>query len=131
MTQEQVDNLMKLRVKVTRYPHYPFDGDILIEGKDGEMIHETEGYPQSIYKITKDDVEKYPAYFRKMPWWEDRMPEEMPEYVKYWDTSLYYPVDRVAKISDNPFAAYNFTAENFQPATEQEYLNYQQSKPKQ
>jgi len=30
----------------------------------------------------ESDIKKYPYLFRPMFWWEDRLPEQMPEYVK-------------------------------------------------
>lgn len=67
---------------------------------------------------------KYPHLFQPLQWWEDRKPEEMPEYVKYCDTSMYFPVDVVCRGSEAPFNAYEFTADRFLPATEKEYLEY-------
>ena len=52
-------------------------------------------YPNSIYKIGRileqDDLQyfnydhfnKYPHIFRPLQWWEQRKPEEMPEFVKF------------------------------------------------
>lgn len=48
-------------------------------------------YPNSIYSIgeiiecdAEEDctLHKWPAIFKKLEWWEDRKPENMPEYVR-------------------------------------------------
>jgi len=125
---KEIEHLLKPRYKVTRYPHYPFDGDVLIVTGTGELIHEEEGYPQSIYKIMLSDVEQCPHLFRKMSWWEDRKPEEMPGYVKAksncWVIDNYYPANCIeeTKVIQQKDGL-NF----FEPATEQEYLTYQSS----
>lgn len=140
MTQEQVDNLMKPRYKVIAdYPRSCFNiGDILRVSGDcaGKGYTGSGVMPASVYK-----PELYPHLFRKLEWWEDRTPEEMPEYVKFyqpmpemfkigkvekWELRRTRPIvttdaDRVRReLSDADL-----------PSTEQEYLNYQQSKPKQ
>jgi hypothetical protein len=33
------------------------------------------------HSMTLQDVRKYPHIFREVPWWEDRKPEDLPEYV--------------------------------------------------
>lgn len=77
-----VEELMKPRYKLEiRYPHYPFDGDILLVNENGELYHEQEGYCQSIYKITESEA-KESKCFRLMNWFEDREADQMPQYVK-------------------------------------------------
>lgn len=72
-----INDLLKPRYKLKiRYPHYPFDGDILFVDKDGELYHETEGYCQSIYKIMESDA-KESKCFALMFWWEERKESEI------------------------------------------------------
>lgn len=66
----------------------------------------------------------YPHLFKKLEWWEERKIEELPEYIKYWDTSFYFPIDRVCKREDAPFND-DWTSSNFQPATKEEYDIYE------
>lgn len=70
------------------------------------------------------DWDKYPHLFKRLEWWEERKPEDMPEYVKYDDVSLFVPKQRVCKGSQAPFNAFNFTAVDFLPATESEYQSF-------
>lgn len=41
----------------------------------GERISQEEHYAPKV-------IDQYPHLFKKLEWWEDRKPEEMPEYVK-------------------------------------------------
>lgn len=130
------EELMKPRYKVViKYPHYPFDGDVLLVNEKGELIHETEGYPQSVYKILEEDIKGNPC-FRLMEWWEER-----EKY--FWSdgkpsTPLF--VSNIAKtvfgtawgidLSDGSFALEvngektDANLSNYIPATREEYDNY-------
>lgn len=136
-----IEDLMKPRYKVIAdYPQPPFTNDlynvdnehIFIEGdllvqcnvngaltfkRYGRLGHMSVGVPCCAHP------EKFPKIFKKLEWWEDRKPEDMPLYIKYWDTSLYFPVDRVCKGSEAPFKD-TWTSSNFQPATLEEYNAY-------
>jgi len=94
-------------------------------------------YPLSDYPIghihkavawmTEDFFLKYPAIFKKLEWWEDRKPEEMPLYIKHGANgkprkiesfieatgTIYFEGGRQRRI--NP---------DWIPSTEQEYLTY-------
>lgn len=115
------DELLKPRYEVIAdYPGSPYSfGDILVQLRP----HGYWSLPSDQCRIA-DDLLKYPHLFKPLQWWEHRKPEEMPEYVKYWDISSFFPVDRVCKTTEAPFNSINFTADNFQPATEAEYFEY-------
>lgn len=86
---------------------------------------------------TVHNPELYAANFRKMEWWEDRKPEEMPEYVRPTEDAVMegysYPVKIAGYHKVYPewfyceeYPGATMTLENFLPATEQQYIN---SKP--
>lgn len=79
-------------------------------------------------KYINSFFDMFPLQFKRLEWYEKRKIDEMPEYVKYWDTSLYVPVDRVCKFSDAPFND-TWTSTNFQPATKEEYETYKSKQP--
>ncbi len=87
----------------------------------------------------------YPHLFRKLEWWEYRLPEDMPQYVKVQDSVR--TVLKIERHSTGYFAAsdgsnngfisdekrfivgrldYNYS--DFIPATEQEYLTMEENK---
>ena len=74
--------------------------------------------------------EKYPHLFQPLPWWSDRKPEDLPEYVKN-DRGLCFRVDSW-RIEDDAFFFKDGPASlrNKLPATRAEYEAYQQSKNK-
>lgn len=114
MTREE---LLKPRYKVTAdYPGSPYHKDLILEfNQQGQPLSE-KGWCRQF--------DTYPHLFRKLEWWEERGLGEMPEYIKYWDISLNFPVDRVCRGDEAPFNSYKFTADNFQPATKEEYEYY-------
>lgn len=74
--------------------------------------------------FTDEELKRYPHLFQPLPWYADRKEGEMPGFVKYHDNSFMFPQIRVCKGSEAPFASDGFDASNFEPATEQEYLDY-------
>lgn len=71
---------MQPRYKVIAdYPGNEFKvGEILEEAHDGaRIISQNTG----VY-IDWMKVKKYPHLFKPLEWWEDRKPEDMPEFVK-------------------------------------------------
>jgi hypothetical protein len=69
-------------------------------------------------------LDAYPYLFKKLNWWEEREESEMPKFIKYWDISYYFPVDRVCKLQHAPFSSFEYTASNFYPATEEEFIEF-------
>lgn len=96
MTPEQ---LLQPRIKVIAdYFHSPYQIGDLLEG-NGEDFHvTTTSYADDgeIHYIDNyceiQTVKKHPHLFRELPWYEDRKPEDMPEYVKrnYEGRTLFY-----------------------------------------
>lgn len=144
-----VEELLMPRYKVIAdYPHNPYKvGDLLEEFTktafkltvtyNGNSMDETQAntYPASA-------IEKMPHLFRKLNWWEERKVEDMPEYVKLVIKGKTQYVHKVEKwIGENsvgqPLYEY-FNAVNYlstacvselEPATEQEYNTFINSKP--
>lgn len=63
------------------------------------------------------DFDKWPHIFKKLEWWEDRKPEEMPEYLKVKSTK------GIFKVSDLVSGVYKNYLMNYLPATKEEYEN--------
>lgn len=142
-----IADLMRPRYKVIA--DYPGNGRAI-----GEIYYHVAGDAFGIKDIPlfmyDRDLEKYPHLFKKLQWWEDRKPEEMPKYVTcvYKDFIVYKigQVIEVEKQQSNQLGQYVaglFIAKekqgldpvmncvhykNFTPATEQDYLNYINSK---
>lgn len=77
-------------------------------------------------------LSRYPHLFQPIPWWSDRKPEDMPEYVKNIYTSVLLKVFRWR--ADNHFfdtlnKNESGEAMYYQPATFAEYTEFTNSKP--
>jgi hypothetical protein len=72
------EELLKPRYKVIAdYPSSDFNiGDIVYADPFGRFMQYGD------YGAWQLHPEIYPAIFRKLEWWEERSPEDMPEYVK-------------------------------------------------
>ena len=78
-------DLMKRRVKLLNgYPRCPYKvGEIFIQTyhPDGETWY----WKCSLFSdndMVQGWPEKFPHLFKELAWWEERKPEEMPEYVE-------------------------------------------------
>lgn len=90
---------------------------------------------EDIYKVKSSPVkmiesvmESYPSIFQPLPWWSDRKPEDMPEYLK-WRTKqqIVKPVRWEANcefyyLSEHDIVGYY--SDYTDPATEEEYNAY-------
>jgi len=128
--QSQIEGLMKPRYKLEiRYPHYPFDGDILLVDENGELYHKQEGYCRSLYKIMEFEA-KESKCFRLMQWFEEREPGQMPQYVKHNESGHVYFLNRenVEIFNKGGFLLWNAMKyihyEDCLPSTRQEYKDY-------
>lgn len=130
-----IEELLKPRYKVIAdYPGrretMPIGHILILESfNNGRYWHEfTEVEPIHI----DEGFAKYPHLFKRLEWWEERKPEEMPQYVKLGK--------RLIKVKQWAFDTvrtdvlfYNWEGDDTgayvdyqpytQPATEQEYLN--------
>lgn len=89
------EELMKPRYKVVAdYPGNGFKvGDILPDCWDGKE------FPEAIIDHSLDEVPKYPHLFKPLAWWEGRLPEDMPEYIKDEDGQIF----KVAEYSNGDY----------------------------
>lgn len=124
-----IEHLLTPRFKVIAdFPGCPWlIGRVLVKEGGHYECHKA---PASL-KIR--NPEKFPAVFKKLEWHEERTLEEMPQYVKKRDEV--YKVLRVEGdgagelilfIDENDTLGWYFN--DFQPATEEDYNNYLQSK---
>lgn len=79
------DELMKPRYKqIADYPNSLFKtGDILYifeTVEECEAFNTREGHAPRLNSY--DQWGKYPDIYQRLQWWQDRLPENMPEYVK-------------------------------------------------
>lgn len=99
----------------------------------GSIIHMGSDYEQQVGYLT---LIAYPHLFQKLEWWQERKPEEMPEYVKHSGGEV-IRVDGWEKdneershgvIISNEFKIHNTRHISwFLPATLEEYNQYQSS----
>lgn len=79
------DELMKPRYKVIAgYPGSPFEIGEIISWTDTTETQKRAFImrSQSGHGLNKTVADQYPHLFKKLEWWQDRLPEDMPEYVK-------------------------------------------------
>jgi hypothetical protein len=139
--QQRIDELMKPRYKViSKYPG----------SEDWEDIDAIIKIPDSRYKYAdrKGTVcgvelfDSYPNIYERLKWWEERKPEEMPEYIKCerhiriekgtilkanWEL-CYVGTPYECICHRGCYPDYWIDAEYFSPATEAEYNEYIKSK---
>lgn len=140
-TKPSVEELMRPRVIVENlWPGCPFEvGDILINDGDYYWVVGDVGWYS---KVDKNEVEPFPYLMRPLPWWEEREPGEMPEYVRYAENGMIAKVDHFDLETTSawfmyleggihPYAPGGSALENthWLPATEQDYITYINSHP--
>lgn len=87
MTQEQINELLKPRYKVTNiWPDMGdskyFEGEIIqLTGQDEDCSQwwTKRGLGKKMYDAFFDN---YPHLFKRLQWWQERSPEELPRYVR-------------------------------------------------
>lgn len=81
-----MSEMLNPRYKVlAEYPDNKF-GDIgnvvkLVKGKEGKWKYSWYDY-DGLYFQYESFFQEYPHLFKKLEWWEDRKPEELPDYIK-------------------------------------------------
>lgn len=128
------EELLKIRYKVIAdYPENKYF-------KIGDILIESDHIPKGRFgkKITRHwasvNAHDYPHLFKPLFWWEDRKPEDMPEYVRVKDTCQIFQhtlinrrfekneICKIAEISQT--ASFQF----FLPATKEEFEEYESQK---
>src|SRR6478752_5959492 len=126
------ENLLNPRYKVIAdYPGCPFKvGQILEKVK----VASGKEFVRGMFHQPED----FPANFKKLEWWEERKPEEMPEYVKSIMQEYTYgvkvgviiKVKEWARLCDAMYAIQSrkeeYHASCFIPATADDYNTYLQ-----
>jgi len=119
------------------YPNSPVNtGDILELTIHGYVFIACYGVT-----VTRDTVSKYPHLFRPMPWWEGRQPEDMPDWVYYISMKGIKEVRKVihweffeghwmwkSECGEVGNFFYYKDEDQYQPADESEYQEYQKQK---
>jgi hypothetical protein len=152
------EELLKPRYKVIAdYPYSPYKiGDVVSFEKNRNAsicqpphYNEFSGMNEVIdHMTTAHEFDSFPALFKKLEWWEDRKPKEIPQYLKIdediknsitiIDGEQEPKVHKVKRqmatglINDFRYSAYDrfisdwkdyqYNYHVFLPATEQEYL---------
>lgn len=122
MTKEE---LLKPRYKVIE--DYPFSCLPIGYVVDTDMA--LIDFQSSHTEVTKMEyLEKFPAIFRRLEWWQDRKPEDMPEHVKCKDDeNIICKVEKWDLESTSPWFMFlqgdvhPYNPVVFLPATEAEY----------
>jgi hypothetical protein len=133
-----IEELLKPRVKVIA----PMP---LMKNKVGEFLYRQEddkgniwfgisaGKEMHFFKL--EDFREWSNIFHICEWWEERKESEMPEYVKdLYDQEPFKIVSKhpISKdeylITNRPKPAHYAHIKHFLPATEEEYIQYQQNK---
>lgn len=120
---------------MANYPYTPFGiGDIITLKDEQEQVclinHQhidefgARKNANSIFSIS--ELNNYPHLFKPLHWWEDRRPDDMPEYLRWTDTGVvckyhshigaYFYLE-----DDNGFG---YALINTLPATKEEYEDY-------
>ncbi len=122
-----VDELLKTRYRVKA--DWPGVAGIVIPG---QILTQDDEYIDDLYWVggepfTEGKLKDYPHLFKKLEWYEDRTPDEMPEYVKDKFGEIYKFYGFRMGFMDVKGTEYNYgiPPEGMQPATQEEYLAYQ------
>lgn len=140
---KDIEQLLRPRVKVIAlWPFCRQHNNMDDQPKVGEIFHVSEGGHITNNAMTIMSVHKYPHLFDPLPWWSDRKPDEMPEYVKGktdevwkvkewrkikggWSYDLWrngYAIESWLQVEDVDFNGLSI-------CTEADYINYNQSQP--
>lgn len=127
-----IEELLKPRYKVmSDYPTsrmYFQVGDVLTTDYSQGVERVIGGKDASMSPLT---VKSYPHIFKHLQWWEERKPEDMPEYVK-GNVGSFFRVMKVAHPNQN-FRLFHIENEiehrfaykgQYEPATKEDYETY-------
>ncbi len=137
------EDLLKQRYKVIAdYPLSPYNvGDLVEFSNIGTSFHCTtiEDYEPFSEEFVKTEnyestkkLEKWPHLFKKLEWYEDRKPEDLPEYVKVIHGNIGFNLNDVLKVNKWVigyitrcyFDTYGYEATYFTPSNLEEYNEY-------
>lgn len=122
-----IQELLKPRYKVIA--DYP-DNLYLV----GDVLPRSSEVSDGWYKWFKEDMaDKYPNLFKELFWWEYRLPEDMPEYVKDKFERVYkiHILDMTKIVFWLELDSFPRSFGHYYPATQADYESYiNQSKMK-
>lgn len=125
------EELLMPRYKVIAdYPGNKFIiGDILTFVREVAQSYDL-WVNQNGLQITYNHFGKYPHIFQPLPWWSDREPQDLPEYLEWPDTGV---VCKPSKYLGNFFYlsdddSFGYSLANVNIATRAEYEQYNQQK---
>jgi hypothetical protein len=120
------------------YGHYHGQVITMIKLNDGGI-----GWPTFKVTFYPAHFERYPHLFEPLPWWKDRKPEEMPEFIKHnekvWKITKWsrdalgapHPFicekNKIEKLPSGASINWFFNSKTIQPATAAEYEAYLQT----
>jgi hypothetical protein len=135
-----IEELLKPRYKVINgYPRSPFEvGVVLVVAEDGELYSIEHGYFPSSTIVREEEAKQYPNIFRSLQWWEGR--EIAGMYVRFGEKDTvhsYYQLKEPLEggvygfwMMQGNLDEYCYPLNGCHPATEQEYLEFINTKPK-
>lgn len=140
-----IQELLTPRWKVVSpWPFMPYHIDeLLTVSENGKSFYAIETQETSAWQPV-EALDTYGQIIRKLKWYEDRSPEDMPEYVRFgefhrrhaiykikeWHLQGIYGIDTVCAIAESPVDyLLRFGVDNCYPAAEADYLTYINQKP--
>ena len=124
---------------IADYPGCPFEiGTILLVDADGELYSDMHGFAQSAVKIMEKEAKRFKHLVEPLPWYAERRPEEMPQYLRFQKDEEVYKIEKwdmkhlVGFIDINRRQGCSLLTwkpeHGYVPATETEYNAYLSSK---
>lgn len=115
------EELLKPRYKVIAdYPGCPFKvGQVLEKVK----VASGKEFVRGMFHQPED----FPANFKKLEWWEERKPEDMPEYLNFPSRKMFFKVDKWHKSYFIIDGRQKMQYRHYIPATAAEYEAYMQT----
>ena len=135
-----IEQLMQPRYKVIAdYPCRPHPiGSIIEFTNDPYDTRTLFTLPGAEHRYPESKFKEYPNLFKPLQWWEERKPEDMPQYIRFkpdntlfkieqWDMPILFGFTDVER--QRGCGLKTFKPEyGYEPATEAEYLTYINSK---
>lgn len=76
--------------------------------------------------VMEKELKKYPHLFQPLPWWSDRSPEDMPEYLHCPSRKIFLKVDKWDGASFVTDGKTKKQLANYIPATREDYESFKQ-----
>lgn len=126
------DDLLRPRYKVIAdYPKMECEvGDIFhkLTFDNGNYTYVTNHDSPMLGRIIGHMIERMPHLFKPLAWWEERKPEEMPEYVNCPSRKMFLKIEHWGESYFIIEGRQKMQYRNYTPATREEYEAYQKTK---